>query len=468
MNQLSLRWRTTPRLWMSSALAAALAIALPARADVVTDWNVVGTTVMPRFGGPPQQYRAMAIASVAAHDALNIIDHRYATYSSNLPSAGPGASPDAAVAAAMRTTLQAMIAALPAPAGTPEAIAAENAARAAALAAIETQYAATLGAGAPDASELAGIAIGEAAAYAILSQRYNGLMQPMDGSGTPGGVADYTPGPWGMGVYQPTPAPEMPAVQNPTFVRWRYVTPFAVNSATQFRAPPAQIFDLKSARYAAEYNQVKLQGDAFVRGTAPDSQLSLIPRFWAGGGLEWDANVRLVAARRGLDRWQHARLFALVNLSIADALITNFDSKYHYAFWRPVTAIRWTADDDGNPATRVDTHWRPFLQTPGYPDYPCGSTAVTGAATQTLRRFFGTDVLGFTRTVNAPALPLPAPLDALAPRPITRKYVTLSAAEHEQARARVYSGIHFLEGCTAGIRMGNQVADWVYDHKLRP
>ena len=468
MNQLSTRWRAAPRLWMSSALAAGLAIALPARADVVTDWNVVGTTVMPRFGGPPQQYRAMAIATVAAHDALNLIDHRYGTYSSGLPSAAPGASPDAAVAAAMRTTLQAMITALPAPAGTPEAIAAENAARAAAMAAIETQYAATLGAGAPDASELAGIAIGEAAAYAILSQRYNGALQPLDGSGTPGGLADYTAGPWGMGVYQPTPAPEMPAVQNPTFVRWRYVTPFAVNSAAQFRAPPAQIFDLTGARYAIEYNQVKAQGDARMRGAFPDSQLSLIPRFWAGGALEWNANVRLIAAGRGLDRWQHARLFALMNVSIADALITNFDSKYHYAFWRPVTAIRWMAGDDGNPDTQPDPSWRPFLQTPGYPDYPCGSTAVTGAATQTVRRFFGTNAIGFTRTVNAPALPLPPPLQNLAARPITRTYKSMSIAENEQARARVYSGIHFLEGCTAGIRMGNQVANWVYDHKLRP
>jgi hypothetical protein len=153
-------------------------------------------------------------------------------------------------------------------------------------------------------------------------------------------------------------------------------------------------------------------------------------------------------------------------MSVADSMINNMESKYHYNFWRPVTAIRWP--NDGNPHTASDPNWRPFLQTPPYPDYPCASTSATGAATGTLRRFFGSNAVNFTRTANAPAVPLPAPLAELPPKAITRHYASLTHIEGEQAHARVFAGIHFLEGCQAGIRSGNQVADWVYAHYLRP
>ena len=211
---------------------------------------------------------------------------------------------------------------------------------------------------------------------------------------------------------------------------------------------------------------MQLVGDARRRGARPDSAATDIARFWAGGGLEWNSNVRLAVADRGLDRWQHARLFALVNVAASDAHVTNMESKYFYSFWRPVTAIRWA--DDGNRLTRHDPYWRPLLQTPPYPDYPCASTGMTGAIAQTLRRFFGTDTLPFTRTVNVPAAPLPAPMVDLPPKAITRSYVRLSQLESEQSLSRVYGGLHFLEGCTAGLRQGRQVADWVYARALRP
>jgi hypothetical protein len=131
-----------------------------------------------------------------------------------------------------------------------------------------------------------------------------------------------------------------------------------------------------------------------------------------------------------------------------------------------VTAIRWA--NDGNPNTQSDPTWRPFLQTPPYPDYPCASTSMTGAVTGTLRLFYGTNAVGFTRTVAAPAVPVPAPMVALPPKEITRKYNSLSIAEHEQARARMYEGLHFMEGCYAGIKSGNQVARWVFTHYLEP
>ena len=441
--------------------ALMLAFALPVQADSVTDWNALasGPVVAPRFGGPQQQARIMAITSIAVHDALNSIDRRYEPYN-KLPHAAWGASPNAAVAAAARTTLLAMIGALP-PAVPPEDV---N--RALAIQAIEAAYAAAIGPGAPDAAEAAGIAAGEAAADEILAQRYaataTGLV-PIDGSGTPNSPPYALPP--GLGVHQPTPAPEFPAVTIPAFTGWSAVTPFALHSATRFRSPPGKLFKLRSLHYAAEYAFVKHVGDARVRGGRPNSQASDIPRFWAGGGLDWNANARLVVANRGLGRWKHARLFALLNIAVSDTHVTNMESKYFYNFWRPVTAIRWA--HDGNPLTRSDPTWRPFLQTPPYPDYPCASTGLTGAAAQTLRRFFHTDALPFTRTVNTPALPLPAPLIDLPPKAITRSYARLTHAENEQALGRVYGGLHFLEGCTAGLRMGNQVADWVYARYLR-
>lgn len=452
-----------PRRWLL-ACAVALALPLPALADSVTDWNALasGPTVVARFGAPQQQTRAMAIMHIAVHDALNTIQPRYRTYNALSP-ASAGASPDAAVAAASRRVLLAMIGALPA-APTP----AEAANRVAAIAAINAAFDAALGPGAPDAAEASGIAAGEAAANAILALRYSdngGVLTPIDGSGTPNSPP-YALAP-GLGVHQPTPAPEFNiGMTLPAFTGWAFVTPFAVNSATQFRVPPAEIFDIGSARYASEYNQVKHLGDARVRGARPDSQLTQIARFWPAGGLDWNGNARLIANGLGLDRWQHARMFALMNISTADSMITNIESKYFYNFWRPVTAIRWA--DDGNPDTVSDPAWRPFLQTPPYPDYPCASTSMTGGAAGALRRFYGTNAVGFTRTVMAPAVPLPAPMVELPPRSITRHYASLTHAQNEQARARVYEGLHFIEGCYAGLRQGNQVAGFVFANYLTP
>lgn len=447
-------------------LAAALvfAIALPVQADSVTDWNALasGPVVAPRFGGPQQQSRMMAIVSLSVHDALNSIQSRFNTYRP-VASAPGNASPDAAVAAANRTALLAMIGALPA-APTP----AEATARANAIAAINAMYDAAIGPGAPDASEAAGIAAGESAAETIVALRYadngSGGLTPTDGSGTPNSPPYSLPP--SVGVHQATPAPEFPAVTVPAFTGWVFVTPFAVNSAAQFHQPPGKIFKITSPKYASEYNLVKAIGDARLRGAQPNSPPSDIARFWPGGGLDWNGNARIASANRGLDRWQHARLFALLNMSTADALITNIADKYLYNFWRPVTAIRWP--DDGNPFTKSDPTWRPFLQTPPYPDYPCASTSMTGGAAQTLRRYFKTDALPFTRTVNAAVQPLPPPLVDLPVKAITRSYPSLSTAEQEQAMARVYSGIHFTEGCLAGLKAGNQVADWVFARYLQP
>ena len=442
--------RATHRLRLAR-LASMLALALPgiAAADVVTDWNAVasGPAVAPRFGAPPQQFRAIAITQIAVHDALNSIVPRYRGYNA-LPAAAMGASPDAAVAAAAYTALVRMLGTLPA-----------SAARDAAIAHVEERFLDSLG-GAIDAAEAAGIAAGELAANTIFEQRhaFDGTKWvAVDGSQTPHAPAYVGGG--AIGEYALTGPPA-------AFTGWEHLTPFAIDSADQFRAPPGQVLDVSSSFYADQYNEVKHQGDARVRGARPESQQTQIARFWGGGGLDWNANLRIIVEGRGMDPWQHARLFALANMSINDSLIAVFRGKYYYRFWRPITAIRTL--NDGNPDTQGDPNWVPFSGNPPYPDYPCGSTGVTGAATQTLRNVLGTNAIAFSRAVAVPAVSLPAPLAALPATTITRKYNSMSIAENEQARARVYEGIHFAEGCYASIKSGNRVADWIHQRRLTP
>jgi hypothetical protein len=434
--------------WRACVLALAVisAVILPgaAGADVVTDWNAVADVVAPRFGGPQQQSRVQAMVQIAVHDALNAIEPRYARYTSLGP-ANFDASPDAAVAAAARQTLERLLAPLP-----------DSAAKQAAIAAIEAAHLATVGPGPYDSPTQAGLDVGEAAAEAILSLRAD------DGSDTP--HLPYTLGP-AAGVYQPTPNPEFPAVITPSFAGWAHVTPFALRHGAQFEVKPGAIFDLGSAAYAREYNEVKRVGDAAVRGALPDSEESDIARFWPGGGSNWNLTARVIVSGRGLDRWEHARLFALLNIAQADALIANQTWKYTYTFWRPVTAIRWA--DDGNPNTVPDPAWRPFLVTPPYPDYPCALPSATGASAEVLRLFFGTDDIAFSRTFDAPAVPLPAPMSPLPAKTVTRNFDSLSEAVAESAAARVYAGIHFAEGCEAGARQGAQIARFAVRHELR-
>ena len=153
-------------------------------------------------------------------------------------------------------------------------------------------------------------------------------------------------------MYQPTPNPEFPAVITPSFEGWAEVTPFVLNHSARFEVEPGALFDLASEAYARD-NEVKRMGDARVRGALPDSVESDIARFLVGGGGNWNLNAPVIVSGRGLDRWEHARLFALVNVALADVLIANQTWKYTYAFWRPIIAIRWADDGHRRPrATR--------------------------------------------------------------------------------------------------------------------
>ena len=405
-------------------LAALAAIAIvPARADYVTDWNLTAETATVATGGPPFRNRAMAIVQVAVHDALNSIDPRYDTYLP-VPRARAGASPDAAAAAANLRTLSSLV-----PAQVPALTTVYNA-RIAAIPPCPAAFPACI---------QDGIDAGKTAADAIIAARTG------DGSANPHRPYNLPASP---GVYQVTP----PQNAAPAFAGWAEVTPFTINFAAQFRADPVAMMDITSSEYARDFNEVKRMGDpgAELRGDRTTDQ-SEIARFWPGGGASFNLVARTILAGRGLDAWQHARLFALLNMGLHDSTVTVFDTKYHHNFWRPTTAIR-NADADGNPDTSPDPAWVSYQVTPPYPDFTCGLTTNSGAALEVLRRFFDTDAVPYTVTAAG----------------LTRSFATLSQAGAEAVDARVFGGMHFRTGCVHGLKHGGQVGRFVFQHELRP
>jgi hypothetical protein len=342
----------TPRWWLATALV--LAAPAPAIADSVIDWNLKTNQFAGTAGGPPQQFRVFAMVQIAVHDALNSIDPRYQSYTVTSP-ADPGASPDAAVARAAHDVL---VGTLPA-------------SQAAALDTAYADYIAALPACPP--SNLDCIADGEAAGAAAASAIL-GLRQ-FDHSDVPHAPYTLAAAP---GVYQPTaPLPPSPAPY-PQFGNWGNLTPFAIGNSKQFSPGSSSFTNLKSAAYTRDYNEVKAVGSAAVRSALPDSEESRIARFWPGGGANLNGFTRVILADYDFDRWEHARLFALMNMAVVDGLIVTFETKYRFNFWRPVTAIRWA--DDGNADTESDPTWTSYIVTPPYPDYTCGLPNTIGSA----------------------------------------------------------------------------------------
>ncbi len=411
--------RRPPLALAIAALAASLP--LPALADSVTEWNAVAEQTALTAGPPPVQFRLLAITQVAVHDALNAIDPRFDPYLAPAPAA-PGASADAAVAAATVGVLAELVPA-----------------QAANLILLYGNRLAELPPCPPAYPTCVqdGVDAGTAAAAAILAER------TADGSATPHRLyaAPLVPG-----VYQRTPG--SPA---PQFGGWAELPPFVMRYAAQFRSDPVEMMDVGSREYAREFNEVRQAGSAAVRSAAPDSEPSRTARFWPGGGANWNTPARSIAAGRGLDRWQHARLFALLNVAMFDATISVFETKYTYNFWRPVTAIR-AADTDGNPATAADATWTSYMPTPPYPDFTCGLPTISGAAMEVLRRYFRTDALPYTQTAAG----------------VTRSFATLTEAGTDVVNARVYGGMHFRAGCVHGLRQGERVGRFVHQVSLRP
>lgn len=256
--------------------------------------------------------------------------------------------------------------------------------------------------------------------------------------------------PAAVGAWRPTPLLNAPGA-GPQFAT---MTPWVLLRPSQFRLPPP--LALTSPEYAAEYNELKTMGS--FSGSSRSADQSELALFWAGNTpLYWNRIASQIAAEQSLSLSQNAHLFALLNVTMADAAIACWDGKYRYVFWRPITAIR-AGDTDGNPATDPDSTWTPWLDyfpsgTPAHPEYPSGHSTVSGAAASVLAAVFGDDT------------PFPVTSDV---RPGTRAFPSFSAATAEIADARVFGGIHFRTSCLRGNTLGQTVADFISTHALLP
>jgi hypothetical protein len=391
-----------------------------ARANPIADWDVIAFAAVEASGKTgPVTACDVAMAHVAMHDALNAIDRRYEPYAYNAV-APYGASPEAAVAAAAHDVLIVRI---------PNQKASLDAALASALAAI------------PDGrAKTDGVATGRMAAAAILARRAD------DGSDV---IRSYKPGA-GLGVWLPTP----PSFAKAAGVSFGKVKPFTMTSGEQFGLPRPAYFNLGSAEYAAEYNEVKSLGGADSKTrTAEQSQIA---RFWYEPSP--GVHIRLareLAVTRKLNLWDSARLFALLHLASADCLIAGYGAKYRYNFWRPVTAIRNGADD-GNPQTAGDPTWNSYLETPSHPEYPSLHAVLCAAWAEIFARFFGTDRFSFTMTS---AKPYPG---------ITRSFKSFSQSAQESADSRIYAGVHFRSSSRDGLVIGRNIGAQVFEKFLQP
>ncbi len=404
-----------------------------ALADPVTDWNVhandaANATCIGPSGNGPYEARLYAMMHIAVHDAMNAIDTRSTPYAYT-QRVQPSASLGAAVAAAARDVLVGVIGQLPSDCvGTGIEVA-------------EAAYTAALAVIPPGEARDAGIAVGRASAASILARRAN------DGSDTPLADPNFPQGD-GPGEYRFTPGFDFAFAPG-----WGQVTPFVLDRGSQFRPPPPHA--IRSRAYAADLNEVKaLGGDGLTTPHARTPDQTEIGLFWRESSpQQWNRIARAVSAERSLDPWENARLFALLNVTLADGYIASWEAKYHYVFWRPVTAIHM-AGTDGNPHTSTDASWTPLQFTYPMPDYDSGHAVEGGAAAEILARVFGTDGIPF----EVCSFTLPAPSTCGETDAVFRSFTSFSQAATENSLSRIYIGIHFRDAVEQGERHGRRIA----------
>jgi membrane-associated phospholipid phosphatase len=400
------------RLTIRSITVALLAITVVARASVdeVVRWNQVATdaTVAAKIN-PLAESRIFAILHAAIHDAVNAIEPRYEPYQPRTSPAPAGASVEAAIAGAAHAILVALL---------PDSKATFDAALEETLRSITD-----------DSRKAPGLEVGRTAATAILTAREN------DGANR---TVEYTPG-TKPGDYCPTPPDFKPAA----LVQWASMTPFVLRAADQFRCPDPPA--VNSPRALADLEEVKAIGGSKSATRTPEQ--SEIARYWYESSPQgWNRIAREVLAARQFDVWENARLFALLNLAMADGYIGGFDTKYHCNYWRPVTAIRAGGDSE----------WLSYLPTPPVPDYPSTHTVEGAAAATVMARFFNTDFISFSMTSGGE---YPG---------ITRKFWSFSEAARENGASRILCGIHFSTAVNAGYVQGERIGEWAYENALRP
>jgi hypothetical protein len=222
---------------------------------------------------------------------------------------------------------------------------------------------------------------------------------------------------------------------------------------------------VSSKNYAADFNEVKsLGGDNITTNSARSQEQTEIGLFWIESSpLGWNRIARIVALQRGLGLWENARLFGLLNLALADGYIGSGEAKYHYNFWRPVTAVQ-NADTDGNPDTAGDTAWTPLQANYPTPDYPSAHSVEGGAGAEVLKEFFGADNISFTTC----SLTLPAGNRCTDASAVYRTYTSFSHAAEENAVSRIYIGIHFRHAIEEGVKQGRKIGNRAVNLFLRP
>jgi hypothetical protein len=406
------------REWIAVAMLLTAPITTAA-GNVITDWDEKAVAVVMPMGPAGvtplvyQAQRVMGMVDAAMFDAVNSIERRYRPYLVQLP-ADPATSKEAAAAAAAAGVL----------ATIDQKTADEmKGALAAYLALI------------PDgAAKSDGVKLGEAIAAKVLEARAN------DGHDAPDAYRPRTT----PGVYVPT------AITAASM--WPNVKPFAMANSSQFRPNPP--ISLESKEWATDFNELKDYGGKIsAKRTAQQTETA---RFWLmAGPPAYHPFIRQLVTAKQMSIIDSARFMALVAVGLNDALIAVFDAKYHYNFWRPITAIR-NGDIDGNPATDRDATWQPIDNTPMHPEYPCAHCILSGTVAGIVKTAFG--------TVDIPEIAITS---TTAPG-VTHRWTDMTAFAEEVANARIWAGFHYRFSTRVGTDMGLNIGEYVVKSVMRP
>jgi len=410
---------TMSRLVPAATIGAWVAIgAASAHANVITDWDekaIAAVRAMANLGGtnPYMAQRMMGMVHAAMFDSVNSIERRYRPYLVQLP-ADPATSKEAAAAAAAAAVL-----------ATINPKTADE---------MKVALAIYLGSIPNGAAKSDGAKLGEAVAAKVLEARAN------DGSDAPDAYRPRTT----PGVYVPT------AITISSM--WPEMKPFVMAKGSQFRPGPP--ISLESKEWATDYNELKdYGGQNSAKRTAQQTETA---QFWlVGPPVAYHPFVRQLVTAKQMSVVDSARFMALVSVGLTDAIIAVLDAKYHYNFWRPITAIR-NGNIDGNPATDRDATWQPIANTPMHPEYPCAHCIQSGSVAGVVKAVLG--------TMDIPEIAITSPT---APG-VTHRWTNMTAFTEEVANARVWAGFHYRFSNRVGTQTGLQIGEYVVKNVMQP